>query len=450
MRFYTTEQIGASQALTNEGFLLCSGVRIARVGELYYAPEETGLEAGPDGIVRIMRLPEEVFKPEAMASFAGKPITVDHPDEDVHPGNWRDLSFGVVLNPRQGAPPDEGYLVADLLIQDAQTIKDVRAGLREVSCGYEATYVQDRPGYGHQTGIVGNHVALVEKGRCGPRCSIGDKSMAAKPALLNTTTLAGKKRQGFLDRIRARIKDNDLAGAEAAMAEMEEDPDLAGTAEGATVVINLNAGGESKDAVVKDVPGSGNGAPPDAGADDPMAKVLAALQGISDRLTAVEAKVNGTETTDEDLAKEEDKPKEGEEDKTKTGDSAGLATDFQATIASAEILCPGIKLPTFDSKVPRKATNDTLCKFRRTALDGAWATEAGRAAISLVTGGSEPDTKKMTCDAVGVIFHAAANVARAHNNTSGGPGVRDRDHSTVKVPTIAEINKSNKAFWATR
>jgi hypothetical protein len=73
---------------------------------------------------------------------------------------------------------DDDKLVADLLITSADGIRLVESHtMREVSCGYDATPIDEGGGYGHQVGIVGNHVALVQKGRCGSACKIRDSVM---------------------------------------------------------------------------------------------------------------------------------------------------------------------------------------------------------------------------------------------------------------------------------
>ena len=62
---------------------------------------------------------------------------------------------------------------ADLAARTAAAL--TAQGVTEVSLGYDADYEQTAPGVGRQTNIIGNHVALVERGRCGPRCAIGDR-----------------------------------------------------------------------------------------------------------------------------------------------------------------------------------------------------------------------------------------------------------------------------------
>src|SRR5262249_47744554 len=54
-------------------------------------------------------------------------------------------------------------------------------------------------------------------------------------------------------------------------------------------------------------------------------------------------------------------------------DSVYLGDSFQDTLAKAEVLAPGIALPTFDVKAAPKRTLDSIIKLRKTALDLAYA-----------------------------------------------------------------------------
>src|ERR1019366_7797155 len=98
MKFYTTSKISENMHETPEGYLVCVGVSIARTGEMSYGPGETPLEVGPDGIVLVTRDAKEVFRPETIASFEGKAVTLAHPTEFVSPINWTVLTKGVLQN----------------------------------------------------------------------------------------------------------------------------------------------------------------------------------------------------------------------------------------------------------------------------------------------------------------------------------------------------------------
>ena len=176
-KFFTPSKLSENIRETPEGFLLCLGVPIARTGWQEYGPGETPLEIGDDGRVWIHREKDEVFKPQTIASFNAKSVTIKHPAEFVVPENWKELTVGVAQNIRKSDEKDdegEEMLIADLLITDEMAIGLVRHGLREVSCGYDAEYEQTDDGEGRQFNIVGNHIALVEQGRAGSAYAIKD------------------------------------------------------------------------------------------------------------------------------------------------------------------------------------------------------------------------------------------------------------------------------------
>lgn len=178
-RFFIASQLSERIAETPEGYLLCEAVPIARTGELAYAPAETPIPAG-EGQTIITRGAADLFAAETLASFEGKPVTLEHPPDFVAPDTWKLYAVGIVQNVRQGEGADSDKLLADLLLTDARAIDAVRTHkLRELSCGYDAEYFADAPGKGRQTNIRGNHVALVAQGRCGSACAIQDAAPGA-------------------------------------------------------------------------------------------------------------------------------------------------------------------------------------------------------------------------------------------------------------------------------
>src|SRR5574343_375627 len=174
IRFFITEKLGEHQALTPEGFLVITDVPLCSTGVLIYGPNEVPVRPGTDGTVKIYREPEAVFDATHIASIQGKPVVNDHPPDDVRPDNWKRYIVGTILNPRRGEGSKSDLLIADLIIRDPAAIADIRAGKREVSMGYDADYEEVSPGVGRQLNLLANHVALVEAGRCGPRCAIKD------------------------------------------------------------------------------------------------------------------------------------------------------------------------------------------------------------------------------------------------------------------------------------
>lgn len=415
MRIYATEQLGPTQSLTPEGYLLCEGVPIARTGtQLYAAHELPFLEAGVDGLITVIREEADVFRPETIASFEGKSVTIRH--SFVDPDNWGEVTKGTVQNVRRCAFESD-LLLADLLITDAEAIGKVKTQadadgrvtelpeLREVSCGYDADYEQDRPGVAYQRNIVGNHVALVERGRAGPRCSIQDEELK---------TMKTTKAPALLQRLlkACRSKDSALIArtADEAEAEVEAEEKRAADEESAAAM-------RAKDEEVAELKKT---------VDELTAQLSAAGKiGDEDELDAdgnPKAKTGDDEPT--------------EEEKKKTADA------MADTVSRAEILVPGFVMPTTDS-VGRLAG---VVVVQRKVLAGALKTADGKEALEPLLAGRTVDA--LPADAVQTVFVAASEVMRVKNNARGiVRGVQVRDSVARPLVSNAEINKRNAEFW---
>jgi hypothetical protein len=175
MQWHTVAHLSDHMETTPEGFLLVRDVPIARTGiQMYRFNELPDVKPNADGWIFVDREPSEVFDAVSIASFTGKPITNDHPNDHVTPDNWPELAIGTVQHPRRGSGHNNDVLVADLLFTTNKGIDAVRRGKRALSVGYDAAYEQDAPGTARQRHIIANHVALVDEGRCGERCVILD------------------------------------------------------------------------------------------------------------------------------------------------------------------------------------------------------------------------------------------------------------------------------------
>ena len=167
LAYYGTD-ISPNQTETQEGFLICRNVPIARTGTQDYLARELQLDGDPERTILVNRLPEDVFETATLAAFEGKPVTDGHPPENVSPENYAAYAKGHVQNVRKQGD----YIVADLYVNDAALASDIRNAVkREVSCGYLCNYEPDGTGY-KQTHIRGNHVAVVPKGRAGATVEI--------------------------------------------------------------------------------------------------------------------------------------------------------------------------------------------------------------------------------------------------------------------------------------
>lgn len=140
------------------------------------------------------------------------------------------------------------------------------------------------------------------------------------------------------------------------------------------------------------------------------------------------------------------------------GDSSALERSYANLTAQAEILVPGFKVPTFDSKVERKATVDSMCALRRSVLTQAYASPEGKGLVDSITGNADLGVDKMDCTAVAVVFNAAATMKGAANNRAatgdrmGVPQASQQAQASAskKVPSLADINEANAKFWASR
>lgn len=154
---------------TPQGYMRADAM-LTRVGVFEYRQA--------DGSVRReLRLPDEVFHPDSLSSFALAPLTLRHPPEPLTPENTKRFQVGTV---GERVDEDEQQFVrSSVVVTDAEAIKSVESGATvELSCGYTAD-VEDSPGEwrglrydGIQRNIRGNHVALVERGRAGPSCRL--------------------------------------------------------------------------------------------------------------------------------------------------------------------------------------------------------------------------------------------------------------------------------------
>jgi hypothetical protein len=169
---------------TSDGYMVVRA-RAARAGIYDYIGSEIDPEGktfAADQVVRVYRSEAEVFAQDSVASFLMKPVTNNHPSQPVTAANWRDYAKGVVGK----ALRDGDFLAFDIVLMDKATIADVEGGKRELSNGYAsiidftAGETEDGQHYdAQQKQIRGNHVAVVDKGRAGPLCRIGDAAACA-------------------------------------------------------------------------------------------------------------------------------------------------------------------------------------------------------------------------------------------------------------------------------
>lgn len=169
-----------NRRVTDEGYLVVKAI-LARTGIQEYRGKELlnvpGLE--PNEIYKVYRPASEVFNAESMRSFESKPVSNNHPPVLLNLDNIKAHQVGYVSDKvvREG----NNKLATELFITDKDAIEAINNGKKELSNGYtsdhevKAGVTKDGEHYDIiQRNIRGNHVAIVEKGRCGAECSILD------------------------------------------------------------------------------------------------------------------------------------------------------------------------------------------------------------------------------------------------------------------------------------
>lgn len=188
-------------ALTGEGYLRVRAT-LSRTGiQDYYGWELGKTEAEWGRVFKVYRPADEVFSGDALASFRLRPITDGHPYDGVNAETWRKEAVGVV---GEDTRRDGIHMAATLLITDAKISNRVqRKGSVELSCGYDCD-LDETPGLtadgeaydAVQRNIRGNHVAIVDQGRCGPSCATGNDGSTGSPKIV--MLLASKDTQRAL------------------------------------------------------------------------------------------------------------------------------------------------------------------------------------------------------------------------------------------------------------
>lgn len=167
MKFLSSEKLSEHKYKTPEGYLICTDAILARTGKQTYRRSEVFADAKDDNTeIEIDRKPDEVFSAATLASFENKPITVEHPDEDVNSRNYQQHSVGFVRDVKKGSVNGQDVMLGTLVITDEKTIEEIENGEHtDLSCGYDCDIIDEANP--QQRNIRGNHVALCQEGRAG-------------------------------------------------------------------------------------------------------------------------------------------------------------------------------------------------------------------------------------------------------------------------------------------
>jgi hypothetical protein len=141
----------------------------AQTGVFPYLDPMTG------DIVYELKHPDDLLTPEVLEQLKNLPITDDHPWELVNPDNAQEHVKGLTSD---NAKILDNKLAGNGTVFDASLIgKILNNNKKECSLGFECKIVEESGEYKgqkydrRQTNFEINHLAMVEKGRCGPDCS---------------------------------------------------------------------------------------------------------------------------------------------------------------------------------------------------------------------------------------------------------------------------------------
>lgn len=221
--YHAADRVGiTSRIVTSEGYLVVPGT-LARTGVQEYRAFDLGLDADgidPMRVIRLHRPAEEVFTPDSLKSFENKPVTVEHPDEEVTAANWKEHAVGEVRDVQRSGDLMSGIVI----IKDASAIEAMQSGKVELSNGY-AFNLDMTPGQTHdgkpydgvQRNIRGNHVAVVDAARCGSACRIADSQPSLNPK--GNAMADEAKRKVTVDGIPLEVSDTAAAAIDKLMKE---------------------------------------------------------------------------------------------------------------------------------------------------------------------------------------------------------------------------------------
>jgi hypothetical protein len=364
----------SSRQVTREGFLVAPA-KINRTGIQVYRARELGLDGG-DRPVRLYRPAEEVFRKETLDSFESQTTTDDHPEDDVNSENWSTLAKGDIRD----VCPDGEETAARVIVRDETTKQKVKAGKAELSCGYSFD-LDMTPGKtargedydGIQRNIIGNHVAIVDRGRAGSGVRIADRDPSERNRTMTKQrlTIASTK---ISDKLTVPGFSFDIDADDAAAQAVRDAYDRHGNALSELKDAHMAVCGERdfhasradglasqiKDMAKADPDEDGD--EDEEGTTDKKGKDAAAIARVKAKLEAQDAEIKRLKALAEPAAIE-------------------LAAETRAKVVGD---AKPFVAKDFDPK------GKTVAQIRIAALDGAMKNESVKAILVAVLGGVEP------------------------------------------------------------
>lgn len=384
----------AKFVLDSSGYLVTTA-KLARIGAMQYLGEEIGRQSGKVYDVYVDE--SELFNDATMKSFEGKTVTNDHPTEmEVTSSNWKELSIGHIHNIRR----DGDFLLGDVVVNDAKAIKDIQSGKIELSLGYDAELIEHE-GKIKKVDIIGNHLAVVDEGRCGEKCKLGD----GKPSIMSTLIkkLFGDKKS------KAKVKLGDakkrLVDAESSykqkLADLEE-------------VVSSDAPPEEKAAAVEELSAEVQAA---------SEEITAVIEEIANLASDIQEEVPTETVANDELTAEEE---------AKLADLEAQVQEKDAKIAELEAELEALK----EKEAKTTVANDIKRVFgdKVAIKDSMSSVDMMRAAVVSTGGYNKDSVKKLADCSLNSAFAAAITVGAKSNNIGSRLLANDSKTETKQLP----------------
>lgn len=153
---------------------------ITKVGVFPYLGKQISSDCEPNKIYWVLRPKEELFKKETLDSLKLIPLVNEHEmlGKDCTPAEEKGIE-GIL---GENVSHNDDTIFSDIKIFSEDMKEKIKGGKKELSLGYWCDYEKQSGTYNGQRydyiqkNIIGNHLALVDKGRMGSDVRVYDKA----------------------------------------------------------------------------------------------------------------------------------------------------------------------------------------------------------------------------------------------------------------------------------
>lgn len=304
-----------SKVVDNNGYWEIKHNPISKVGVFPYLGKSISDECEPDKIYNVYRSAETLAKSVPTWDNPPKPFINDHEmlGEGFSKIDERPVQ-GVIHNPVF----EDDVLYADISVY-SESLKDaISNGKKELSLGYFCKYRKEKGVYNGQAydyvqeDMVGNHIALVDNGRCGSDVKVFDSKCTMDSLDICLDDLKTISESGIIKT--TETKDSEMKDEEKKDVEVKDEETEKEVKDNDTEVKEEKKSEDCSKA--KDEEEKKDDEKKAEDEDLSAADVMSFLKLILEEIRTL----NGKKTTDEEEKKEDDKKTEDEDEEKKSED----------------------------------------------------------------------------------------------------------------------------------